>query len=216
MLDALDKILASETFSRSERARKLLRYLVEQERAGEADRLKGFAIAVDVFGRDADFDSSADAVVRVQARRLRDLLKQYSETEGANDPLRIVIPRGSYVPAYEAVGRTEEAVPIASREEAAASPPLAAGATMPLQAPSASEARVMRHLRLFWAAMVVIIAMLGFVTFRLLTAETAVDAALATDTVMTTTGDVAAAAVSALVALPTVHVVSTPDRKSVV
>ena len=212
MLDALDKILASETFSRSERARKLLRYLVEQEQAGEADRLKGFTIAVDVFGRDADFDSSADAVVRVQARRLRDLLKQYSETEGADDPLRIVIPRGSYVPVYEVVGKTDEAVPVASRAEAAASAPLAAGATMPLQAPSASEARVMRHLRLFWAAMVVIIAMLGFVTFRLLTAETAVDAALATDM---TTGNTAAAAVSSPVALPTVHVISTPNDEAV-
>ncbi|MEP9399981.1 hypothetical protein [Mesorhizobium sp. KR2-14] len=214
VLDALDKILASETFSRSERARKLLRYLVEQEQAGEADRLKGFTIAVDVFGRDADFDSSADAVVRVQARRLRDLLKQYSETEGADDPLRVVIPRGSYVPVYGVAGKTEEAIPIASRVEAAASPPLAARATMPLHAPSASEARVMRHLRLFWAAMVVIIAMLGFVTFRLLTADAAGDAALATDTGMTTTGDVAAA-VSSPVALPTVHVISTANDEAV-
>lgn len=98
--ETLVRLLNSRTFSRSERARNLLRYLVEREQAGEADKLKGFAIAVDVFGRDADFDSSTDAVVRVQAGRLRDLLAQYYATEGAADPLRIEVPRGCYVPHY--------------------------------------------------------------------------------------------------------------------
>src|SRR5690606_36552714 len=99
--ETLERLLASETFARSERARNLLRYLVEREQAGEADRLKGFAIAMDVFGKDADFDSATDAVVRVQAGRLRELLQQYFSTEGVNDPIRIIIPRGSYVPIYE-------------------------------------------------------------------------------------------------------------------
>ncbi|EHK57520.1 hypothetical protein MAXJ12_09478, partial [Mesorhizobium alhagi CCNWXJ12-2] len=83
MRETLERILTSETFGRSERARNLLRYLIEQEQAGHADRLKGFAIAVDVFGKDADFDPSTDAVVRVQAGRLRELLAHYYETEGA-------------------------------------------------------------------------------------------------------------------------------------
>ena len=82
MRDLLGRILSSETFKRSERARSLLAYLVEREQAGEADRLKGYAIAVDVFGRDEEFDSSTDAVVRVQAGRLRELLGHYYETEG--------------------------------------------------------------------------------------------------------------------------------------
>ncbi len=99
--DELDRILSSQTFKRSERARELLRYLVERQQVGEAERLKGYAIAVDVFGRDSEFDSSTDAVVRVQAGRLRELLAQYYATEGRHDPIRLVIPRGSYVPAYE-------------------------------------------------------------------------------------------------------------------
>ena len=53
------------------------------------------------FGRDSEFNSSTDAVVRVQAGRLRELLAQYYATEGRHDPIRLVIPRGSYVPAYE-------------------------------------------------------------------------------------------------------------------
>ena len=74
--ETLERLLASETFGRSERARKLISYLVEREQAGEAERLKGFSIAMDVFGKDADFDSSTDAVVRVHAGRLRELLSQ--------------------------------------------------------------------------------------------------------------------------------------------
>ena len=118
--ETLERLLASETFGRSERARKLLRYLVEREQAGEADRLKGFSIAMDVFGKDGDFDSSTDAVVRVQAGRLRELLQQYFANEGVAEPVRIAIPRGGYVPAYELNAiRLPEAAKLA--EQAAAS-----------------------------------------------------------------------------------------------
>lgn len=210
MLDALKRTLASETFGRSERARKLLRYLVEQEQGGHADRLKGFTIAIDVFGRDADFDSSADAVVRVQARRLRELLKQYSETEGADDPIRIVIARGSYVPAYEMTSQSEQApLPAAAQEQtAAAKPPkqpasIAASAdTSAPTAALAAEARVMRHLRYFWAAMTVVIAMLGFVIFRM---HSPAPGEIAKKDVSTTpTGSIAVPAKA--LALPTVFI----------
>lgn len=171
MLETLERLLASETFGRSERARKLLRYLVEQQLSGHSDRLKGFTIAVDVFGRDADFDSSADAVVRVQAGRLRDLLAQYFATEGASEPIRIAIPRGCYVPAYEAVC-AEMALPSMQVEpvelledQAAETQPAIAPPTI---APMATEARMIRHLRYFWAAIFIVIAMLGFVIFRIL------------------------------------------------
>lgn len=98
--DALARVVASDVFARSERARDLLRYLIDQDLAGNADRLKGFSIAVDVFGKDVEFDPSQDTVVRVQAGRLRNLLEQYYAGPGGGDPLRIVIPRGSYVPEY--------------------------------------------------------------------------------------------------------------------
>ncbi|PHP67332.1 hypothetical protein CSC94_09840 [Zhengella mangrovi] len=97
---ALETVLKSETFSRSERARDLLRYLVEREQAGEADRLKGFAIGVDVFNKDSGFDPATDAVVRVQAGRLRQLLDQFYQDEAAPGLLRIDVPRGTYVPVY--------------------------------------------------------------------------------------------------------------------
>ncbi len=97
---ALEAVTSSEAFARSERARSLLSYLVEAELAGQADRLKGFVIGQDVFGKDDDFDPSMDAVVRVQAGRLRDLLVAYYAGEGRNSPIEIKVPKGSYVPTY--------------------------------------------------------------------------------------------------------------------
>ncbi|TPL12321.1 hypothetical protein FJ938_00115 [Mesorhizobium sp. B2-4-14] len=168
--ETLERLLASETFGRSERARKLLRYLVEREQAGEADRLKGFSIAMDVFGKDGDFDPSTDAVVRVQAGRLRELLQQYFANEGIADPVRIAIPRGGYVPAYElnAIRLPETAKP-AGRPDAATAPAERSGAAddaiaaAALLAPAPSVAR---HLRFFWMAIALVIAMLGVLILR--------------------------------------------------
>ncbi|TPM32813.1 hypothetical protein [Mesorhizobium sp. B2-3-4] len=172
--ETLERLLASETFGRSERARKLLRYLVEREQAGEADRLKGFSIAMDVFGKDGDFDPSTDAVVRVQAGRLRDLLQQYFANEGIAEPFRIAIPRGGYVPAYElnairlpeTAERAIQAETVATssaRAGAAEAPTVPAALPTPIVAPAPSVAR---HLRFFWMAIALVIAMLGVLILR--------------------------------------------------
>ncbi|WP_421857508.1 tetratricopeptide repeat protein [Oricola sp.] len=77
---------------------------MSRDLAGESDRLKGFAIALDVFDRAEDFDASTASVVRVQAGRLRELLDTYYAGEGAHDPVRIDVPRGGYVPSYKYTG----------------------------------------------------------------------------------------------------------------
>lgn len=177
--ETLERLLASETFGRSERARRLLRYLVEREQAGEADRLKGVSIAMDVFGKDGDFDASTDAVVRVQAGRLRELLEQYFANEGIAEPVRIAIPRGGYVPSYElnAIRLPSDARSamggIAQRPDASAGAAAAApehldthATSEPLVAPAAPAQSLTRQLRFFWAAMVLVIAMLGLLIVR--------------------------------------------------
>jgi TolB-like protein len=97
----LERIVASPTFQASERRKALLRYLVEEALAGRADRLKGFAIAVAVFGRDETFDPQTDSIVRLEARRLRRDLDGYYVAAGNRDPVRISIPKGGYVPDFE-------------------------------------------------------------------------------------------------------------------
>ncbi|MCR6499851.1 hypothetical protein MUO32_12455 [Shinella sp. CPCC 101442] len=97
---ALHVVIASETFARSERLRSFLSYIVENELSGKAAQLKGYSIGIDVFGRPPGFDAGNDPLVRVQAGKLRKLLDQYYETEGAAEQLRIRVPLGSYVPEY--------------------------------------------------------------------------------------------------------------------
>ncbi|RVD19288.1 MAG: hypothetical protein EOS73_13505 [Mesorhizobium sp.] len=174
--ETLERLLASQTFGRSERARKLLRYLVEREQAGEADRLKGFSIAMDVFGKDGDFDPSTDAVVRVQAGRLRELLQHYFANEGIAEPVRIAIPRGGYVPAYELnairLPDIAESVPELRLDGAASTDRSNEAGTGMLEAmslasvPSSPAPSVARHLRFFWMAIALVIAMLGVLILR--------------------------------------------------
>ncbi|PDT54621.1 MULTISPECIES: hypothetical protein [Sinorhizobium] len=97
---ALGRILDSKSFQRSERLRAFLTYVVEKEIAGEAGQLKGYSIAVDVFGRSQAFDADSDPLVRVHAGKLRKLLKGFYDAEGAGEEWQISIPKGTYVPEY--------------------------------------------------------------------------------------------------------------------
>jgi adenylate cyclase len=92
----LERILASRCFEQAARSSKFLRFVVEQTLAGHGDRLKGYTIAIEVFGRSADFDAQSDPLVRVEAGRLRRRLTEYYADEGRNDSVRIELPRGSY------------------------------------------------------------------------------------------------------------------------
>lgn len=93
----LARILSTDVFAQSERQKRLLTYLVSETLEGRGDRLKGYSIAMAVFDRGADFDPTTEPIVRVEAARLRGKLREYYEREGRADPLRIEIPKGSYV-----------------------------------------------------------------------------------------------------------------------
>jgi len=103
--DALERVLSSRTFARSERLRSFLRFIVEMEQRGLAHQLKGYTIGIDVFSRGEGFDPGTDPLVRVQAGKLRKLLSLYYASEGCDEPLRIHIPTGGYVPLYERVSK---------------------------------------------------------------------------------------------------------------
>ena len=96
----LDRILASDLFSRSERLSKFLRYVVEETLRGDGGGLKEATIARELYQRDHDFDTATDPIVRVDARRLRDKLREYY-SESTNDPILVTLPKGSYVPVFE-------------------------------------------------------------------------------------------------------------------
>ena len=101
VISALERILASSGLSPNSRRTTLLRHIVNQAVAGRPERLTGTAIAFDVFGRGADFDPLNDSIVRTEARRVRHVLNSYYAGPGLNDPIRISIPKGTYVPKFE-------------------------------------------------------------------------------------------------------------------
>jgi tetratricopeptide (TPR) repeat protein len=100
VLDGLRRVLADAAFARAPQLRRLLDYLVQHALDGDQP-LKEYTIAVDALGRPATFDPDNDASVRVQAGRLRRALDRYYAAAGRDDPVRIVLPIGSYMVAYE-------------------------------------------------------------------------------------------------------------------
>lgn len=104
VLGALEQLLTSDELRLSERNRRFLSFVVEQAVKGSADRIKAYTIGVDVFGRDEAFDPTTDPIVRIEATRLRAALASFYERAGAGTPVRISLPKGSYVPAFAWAG----------------------------------------------------------------------------------------------------------------
>ena len=109
ILAALDKAVASEAFSRSDRQARFLRHVVETTLRGEPGLLKESLLGVDVFERPADWDPRLDPIVRMEAARLRKRLAKYYESSGTADPVRIELPVGAYVPVF--INRPDAAEP---------------------------------------------------------------------------------------------------------
>jgi adenylate cyclase len=96
----LEHLLDSLDFKATEMQRAFLRFVVEKALDGQADEIKGFTVATEVFGRSEEFDQSRDPIVSIQANKLRRTLELYYLTEGKEDPCRIDIPKGTYVPVF--------------------------------------------------------------------------------------------------------------------
>lgn len=95
----LERIVASSEFPGLGRSAAFLRYVVEETIAGRAARIKGYSIAIEVFGRNESFTQD-DPVVRIEAARLRRSLERYYFVEGHKDTVRIDIPKGGYAPVF--------------------------------------------------------------------------------------------------------------------
>jgi adenylate cyclase len=99
--EQLDRIIESGPFHQSPRRQRFLEYVVNETLAGRGERLKGYNVALEVFDRPNTFDSNVDPIVRMEAARLRDRLREYYGADGQNDPIRIDLPKGTYVPQIE-------------------------------------------------------------------------------------------------------------------
>lgn len=102
----LDVVLASDEFCSSRRASELLGHLVERALAGDSSSLKERLLGVEIFHRRSDYNTSTDAIVRVTANDVRRRLAQFYSRH-PDQPLRISLPLGSYVPDFIAAAVRE-------------------------------------------------------------------------------------------------------------
>jgi serine/threonine-protein kinase len=115
VLTELDRVLASEAFQGTGRASTLLRFLVTETLAGRTDRLKEYTLGAEALGKGDDFDPRADPIVRAEMSRLRARLDRYYEGDGRADALVILLPKGSYVPQFQARDATPDAASLRPR-----------------------------------------------------------------------------------------------------
>jgi hypothetical protein len=99
-LSQIDRLTSSHVLHGSESLCKLLRYLARHVLDHPGTSIKEYQIATEVFGRSADFDPQLDSMVRVQAGRLRVKLSEYYAGDGAEDPIIVELPKGTYVLAF--------------------------------------------------------------------------------------------------------------------
>src|ERR1700759_4491914 len=75
--DELDRLLASPFFNHSRRFPNFLRFVVEHTLAGDIDNIKERTLGIEIFGRDPDYDTATDPIVRVTAAEIRKRVAQY-------------------------------------------------------------------------------------------------------------------------------------------
>jgi tetratricopeptide (TPR) repeat protein len=152
----LQRILESQRFLKSEGLREFLRLIVESALDGNSDQLKESVIAVEAFGRKPSFDPRLDAIVRVQAARLRTALRDFYDSEGATDELLIEVPKGGYAPLFSL--RTAQA-PESAPEPFPVSP-------LPQPEPPTLRRRFRRWLPVSLAAALIAALLAGLFWFR--------------------------------------------------
>lgn len=104
-LAELARLCESEALRRSPMHARLRRYLVEHALAHDRLALTETAIAIAVFRRDPrSYDANVDPIVRVSVGRLRTRLGAWYAQAAGPRALRILLPRGRYVPEFVLTG----------------------------------------------------------------------------------------------------------------
>ncbi len=98
--EQLSRLLENPFFSHSKRFPTFLRFVVEQTLAGEVDSIKERTLGIEIFGRDVDYDTASDPIVRVTAAEIRKRVAQYYQDPAHVDELHIALPSGSYIPHF--------------------------------------------------------------------------------------------------------------------
>jgi hypothetical protein len=116
-----DRVLASNALGKTRSYERLFRYLLEASIDGRVP--KEIEIAVDVFGKQPDFDVGKDALVRVYIHKLRQKLEGFYRAQSQPGSMRLTIPKGQYRIAIEPAG---EPLPATEQAHGSTAPPASA------------------------------------------------------------------------------------------
>lgn len=126
-------LLTSGVLGRSDNLARVLKFICEEHFLGRDEHVKEYTIAVEALGRRSAFDPQTDTIVRVTFHSLRKRLMEIYQNEGANHPVRLVIPPGHYAPSFihpapfnhsQVAGLESPAVPAAGEIQTVADPAL--------------------------------------------------------------------------------------------
>jgi len=104
------RVAESKALGKSELLPRFLLHVCELTLRGRAGEITEQRIGSLIFNRPAGYNPGEDNIVRSYARMLRKRLEEYFAGEGRAEPMRIVIPRGGYVPVFQSAtaGRSKE------------------------------------------------------------------------------------------------------------
>jgi tetratricopeptide (TPR) repeat protein len=104
--EELARVLTSQIFGGAERHKQILQYVVDRYLDGTAEDIRAKTIALDVYGNSVSEIERRETTVRVDAGRLRRRLDDYYTQEGAQNTVRIRLPKGGYAPSFEFLAGT--------------------------------------------------------------------------------------------------------------
>ncbi|HUO59933.1 MAG TPA: hypothetical protein VMU24_04640 [Candidatus Acidoferrales bacterium] len=152
ILEQLDRLVANPYFHHSKRYPSFLRFVVNETLAGRGESLKERTLGMEVFGREPDYDTTNDPIVRVTAAEIRKRIAQYYQEPGHGEEIRISLPSGSYIPHFSKPD--SEAAPVAHAAPEASPLDVAAHSDFESQASPLTTARPVFSKKLLVAAIV--------------------------------------------------------------
>lgn len=98
--EVLLRTVNGAAFQKASRLKDFLLYVGTSALDGRSSEITEYHIAIRVFDRGDRFSPTEDNIVRATARMLRVKLKEHFEGEGKQEPWRIEIPKGTYIPVF--------------------------------------------------------------------------------------------------------------------
>ena len=160
----IERVAASEHFSRTARLRDFLLYVGKQSLKEGCPEIHEQEIGAKVFGRSESYDTSQDNIVRVNATELRKRIELYFASEGTHEPLILDIPRGGYKPVFHRRIAESEEQPQSALQ--ALQPHYLMSPNLPAELAQQTAHRTIIRIHTLWGILCLLLAICCLVLFQ--------------------------------------------------